>query len=207
MPLEGTENTTGAAAQGAPPATNTTDQNAQNTPDAAGNNTGASATPNAGTDNAQNNQAQTDKTFSQADLDRIVANRVKSGVKAELKRLTGDTEGVITVESLQQQLNEERTARQRVEARQEIRTVISDAKLNVPATNHAAIEELVHSRLEYGTDGKPTNLADAIASVKSLAPTLFTNAPTNINAGDGRKTQNGPVDMNSWVRELHAKRA
>lgn len=196
MPIEGSlpEATPDTPATPATP-------NAQTSPDAGVNNTGAPGTPTAGTDNAQNGQAQTEKTFTQADVDRMIANRVKSGIKAELKKMTGETDGTITVESLQQQLNEERTARQGLEARQSVREFLTDAsnQLNVNPVNLTAIEELVHARITF-ENGKPSNLKDAIATVKNLAPTLFANTPAHVNAGEGRKPLSGPVDMNEFIR-------
>jgi len=184
MPIEGIETPT-------PPATTT--------PDAAANNTAASDA-GAGTDTAQTTQAQTEKTFTQADVDRIVANRIKSGVKAELKRLTGETDGAPTVEDLTRQLSEAKTKAQAIEAREHVRDYLSDPenKLNIKPDNIRAIEKLVMPDIELDDNGKPTNLKEALKTAKSIAPALFANTPADINAA---RRDSAPVnDMNAFIR-------
>lgn len=194
MPIEGLPVATPAAPAAA-------------TPDAAVNNTAGVADAGAETQAANQAEAQKEKTFTQADVDRIIANRVKSGIKAELKKLGGEGEGAVTLEDLQQQLNDERTARQALEARQSVREYITDAQnqLNVRPENVAAIEELVNGRLQF-EKGKPTNLKEAINAVKSLAPALFTNQPSSINAAEGRKSTADVTNMDSWIRTGFARK-
>jgi len=127
MPIEGLPTEGQAQGEG--------QQSQPNTSDATVNNTGANQS-GAATDTAQQNtQAQEpEKKFSQTDVDRIVQNRLKSAVKAELKKLTQDGEGV-TVEELQRQLSEERTRTRAIEAREAVQDYLSDPKhkLNVRA--------------------------------------------------------------------------
>src|SRR5688500_2187804 len=103
MPDENT--TTEATAQ-----TTTADEPAENT---GANGTGAGTQPAQQTTEAQS----VEKTFTQAEVDKMFQNRRKSAVKAELRKLTGETDGTPTVEELSKQLSEERTARQTLEAR------------------------------------------------------------------------------------------
>lgn len=170
-----------------------------NTSDATDKNTGANQ--GAGTDAAQN-QAQPEKTFTQADVDRIVQNRLKSAVKAELKKLTGETEGAATVEDLQRQLSEEKARTRSFEARETVSDYLNDGrnKLNIRPENIRGIQELVIPRLEYDDDGKVLNLKDAIESAKSIAPALFANNTSTINAGAGR-THATPTNMNDFIRQ------
>jgi hypothetical protein len=184
------------------PEESTTESTSQTTPDAAVINTGDAAT-GAGTQTAQQTtEAPTEKTFTQADVDRIVQNRLKSAVKAELKKLTGEGDGTPTVDELKSQLSEATQKAQSLEARQSVRDYLMDPKnkLNIKAENAAAIEKLVMSEIAF-EDGKPSNLKEAIESVKSLAPALFVNVPTSIDANAGR---NGQVvannDMNKFIR-------
>jgi hypothetical protein len=197
MPVEGlpTENAQGG--EGANPTTNT--------PDAAANNTGAAPTGAATQTATTEAQPEPEKKFTQADIDRIVQNRLKSAVKAELKKLTGDAE--VSVEDLQRQLSEERTERQKLMARQSVRDYLSDPKhkLNIPADAISEVEELVSARLEYDSEGKPSNLKDTVESLKARLPRLFANTQSNINANNGRSTAPGPVNMNDFVRQ-HAVR-
>jgi hypothetical protein len=186
-----------------------TEGNAQApTPDAAVNNTGA-ANSGTGTQPAQQPEAQPEpaKTFTQADVDRIVQNRLKSAVKAELKKLTSDGEGV-TVEELQRQLSDERTRTRAIEAREAVQDYLSDPKhkLNVRAENTRAIVKMVMQDIEYDDKGQPTNIKDAIESAKSLAPTLFVNSQSNINAGAGRDAATAPTNMNDFIRQQYAGR-
>ena len=200
MPIEGIEPqatptaTTASAASPATPAT-TSDATAQNT-DAAGQGSGT------GTQAAQKpTEAQTEKTFTQADVDRIVQNRLKSAVKAELKKLTGEGEGTATVEELQRQLSEAKTKTQTFEAREAVRDYMSDPenKLNVKPENMRAVEKLVMPDIEFDDSGKPSNLKEVFKAAKSLAPALFANPPASINAGQGRNST-APTDMNAFIR-------
>ena len=206
MPIEGLPTTDSGNAQGGAGDTKTTATQTANTSDATAQNTGA-APAGAGTDTAQQTQAQTttEKTFTQADVDRIVANRIKSGVKAELKKLTGD--GEVTVEELQRQLSEERTRAAKLMARQSVRDYLSDPKhkLNIPSDAISEVEELVTAKLEYDDSGKPSNLKETVDTLKARLPRLFANTQTNINANNGRGSSAGPVDMNAFVRQ-HAVR-
>lgn len=195
MPIEGLP--TSAPAATAAPASDATAQN-----------TGNADTTGADTQAANQSEAQKEKTFTQADVDRIIANRVKSGIKAELKKLGSEGgENAVTLEDLQQQLNDERSARQALESRQSVREFITDTKnqLNVRPENVAAIEELVNGRLQF-ENGKPSNLKDAINAVKSLAPSLFANQPASVNAAEGRKSIGGVANMDDWIRGTLAKR-
>jgi hypothetical protein len=184
------------------PDESTTESTSQTTPDAAVINTG-DATTGAGTQTAQQTtEAPPEKTFTQADVDRIVQNRLKSAVKAELKKLTGEGDGTPTVDELKSQLSEATQKAQALEARQSVRDYLMDPKnkLNVKAENAAAIEKLVMPDVEFD-NGKPSNLKEAIESAKSLAPALFVNVPTSIDANAGRNGQTGdPKDMNKFVR-------
>lgn len=188
MPVEGLE---------------TTEATADTTSDATAQNTDTQQTSGADTDTAQQTQAQTEKTFTQADVDRIVANRIKSGVKAELKRLSGDGDDKPNVEELQRQLSETKTRAQQIEARESVRDYLSDPvhKLNVKAENVAAIVKLVIPDLEYDDDGKPANLKEAVNAAKSIAPALFANTPVSINANQGRQGTALSGDMNSFIRQ------
>jgi len=175
---------------------------AQPTSDVTVKNTGADAE---GTDTqaAQKAEAQKEeKTFTQADVDRIVANRLKTAVKAELKKLTTDDEGKESVEELTRQLSETRQRAQAIEAREAVRDYLSDPvhKLNVKATSIAAIVKLVTPDLEFDEDGKPTNLKEAVLAAKTLAPDLFANSSASINANNGRNGATPTRGMDALIR-------
>ena len=133
---------------------------AQTTSDETVKNTGAEAS-GTGTDTAQKDQAHTEKTFTQADVDRIVQTRLKAAVKAELKKLSSDDDPAKpNVEELTRQLSETKQRAQAIEAREAVRDFISDPvhKLNVAASNVAAIVKLVTPDLEFDDAGRPTTL-------------------------------------------------
>lgn len=175
---------------------------AATTPDAAANNTAASAQPGAGTQ-TPSTEAPTEKTFTQADVDRIVANRIKSGVKAELKKLTGENDGTPTVEDLQRQLSEKDTRIRSFEAREIVENHLLDGrnKLNVKPENVRGIQAIVIPLLQYDDDGQPSNLKDAIESAKAIAPVLFANTPGSIDANAGRNGAPATGNMNQMIRQ------
>ena len=200
MPIEGLTTDTAQQTSAATTQEPTSDATVKNT--AAGSSTGADTDTASTKDQAQT--TNTDRTFTQADVDRIVANRVKSAVKAELKKLAGDGDGTATVEDLQRQLSETATKARTYEARETVRDYLNDpqSKLNLRPENIRAVQELVMQRIEFADDGKPANVEQAVAAVKSLAPTLFVNQSASINAGNGR-TASAPVsDMNAYIRQL-----
>jgi hypothetical protein len=203
MPLEGIPTDT-ANAQGGDGA-NTSASNTANTSDATAQNTGANANTGAATDTAQQTQAQTepDKKFTQADVDRIVTQRLSKAVKAELKKLAGEGEGGPNVEDLQRQLSDYQGKIRGFEARNTVQEYLNDGrnKLNIKPENVRGIEELVIPRLEYDDAGKPNNLKEAIETAKSIAPALFVNTAATINAGNGRNSSAMPTDMNAFIRQ------
>lgn len=179
----------------------TTDPTAQTTSDATAQNTDTQ-TSGAGTDTAQQTQAQTEKTFTQADVDRILQTRLKSAVKAELKKMAGDGDDKPNVEDLQRQLSERDTKLRSYEASAAIRSYLTDArhKLTISSEDLPTVEELVTNRLEYDDDGKPANLKEAIEEVKARSPKLFANPTPSINANNGRNGAVVGADMNSIIR-------
>lgn len=191
MPIEGTENTGNAATA-----------ETQTTSDATAQNTEA-ATTGAGTEAAQQTQAQTEPTFTQEQVNAMIAKRLPSAVKAELKKMSDDEEGKPNVDELQRQLSEKDTRIRSFEARESVEEFINDGrnKLNVKSENIRGIQEIVIPRLEYDDTGKPTNLKDAIESAKVIAPALFANQQSNINAANGRNSAPSATNMNDFIRQ------
>jgi hypothetical protein len=176
---------------------------ATNTPDGAGNNTAAGNTSGKETPAGTKTEEPREKTFTQEQVNKMIADRLPKAVKAELKKLTGESEGTLTVEELQRQLNEAKTKTQSYEARETVRDYLSDPanKLNIKADNIRAVEKLVMPDLTYDNDGNPSNLKEAVESARKLAPSLFTNNPASINAGAGGNNNGvGGFDMNAQIR-------
>jgi hypothetical protein len=194
MPVEGLTSTE----PNTPAATTAT------TPDEADKNTAADSNTGTGTQPANSTEAQEpEKKFSQADVDRIVQNRLKSAVKAEIKKLTGENEETATLEDLQRQLSDRDAKIRSYEAKDEVQKYIADGrnKLNVRPENIRGIEALVVPLLEYDDDGKISNLKHAFESAQSIAPALFVNSTSNINAYAGNGNQARPVNMNDLIRQ------
>lgn len=135
--------------------------------------------------------------------------RLSKAVKAELKKMAGESEGTPTVEELQRQLSEERQKTRGYSARDSITDYLGDPanKLHVKAENIRAIEKLVLAELAFDDDGSPTNLKEAVESVRKLAPSLFNNSPAPINAGAGTSNgAGGGFDMNAQIRQAAGRR-
>lgn len=180
----------------------TTDSTAQTTSDATVQNTEVQDT-GAVTDTAQQTQAQEpEKKFTQADLDRHLQTRLKSAVKAELKKMAGDDEGKPNVEDLTRQLSEKDARIRSFEARETVESFLQDGrnKLNIKSENVRGIQELVIPRLEYDDQGKAINIKEAIESAKLIAPALFVSGTSNINAYSGNGTVT-PGNMNDFIRQ------
>jgi hypothetical protein len=174
------------------------------TSDATDKNTDVSTVSGTDTQAAQQTEAQPqEKTITQADVDRIVQNRLKSAVKAEIKKLTGEGENTPNVEDLQRQLSERDQKIRSFEAKDKVSEFLSDGrnKLNVRPENIRGIEALVIPLLDYDEDGKPSNLRDAIETAKSIAPALFVNSTSNINANSGNGSGTRPTNMNDLIRQ------
>lgn len=125
------------------------------------------------------------------------------------KSISGEKDdSVPDANDLQLQLSETQNRLRSFEAKAAVRDFLSDPKhkLNVPSDSISGIEELVINRLEYGDDGKPSNLKDAIESVKTSFPRLFAAQPSSINAGEGRFSRPQITDMNQFIRAEHARR-
>ena len=169
----------------------------QTTPDAGVTNTAA----NVPTGTQPQPEAQPEKTFTQADVDRIVQNRLKSAVKAELKKLTDDPQQP-TPEDYQRQLSDKDAKIRSYESREVVENFLNDGrnKLNVRPENIRGIQALVIPTLEYDDQGSVTNLKEAIESAKSIAPALFANHQSNINANAGNQTAPVGTNMNDFIR-------
>jgi hypothetical protein len=176
-------------------------EEAQTTTDESVNNTGADTQATTQVTQTET-EAQPEKTFTQADVDRIINDRLKTAgkslVKKELQKLLGD-DAPASVEELQRQLSESADTIKNFQVRDAAREYLSDPKLNIRPENIRAIEKLVLPDLVY-ENGKITNLKEAVDSAKSLAPALFINSTSSFNGNNGRDAKPLPNDMNSFIR-------
>lgn len=177
--------------------TDTPSESTPTTPDAGVTNTAA----NVQTGTQTQTEAQPEKTFTQADVDRIIQNRLKTAVKAELKKLSGDDQQP-TPEDYKQQLSDKDAKIRSYESREVVENFLNDGrnKLNVRPENIRGIQALVIPTLEYDDQGTVTNLKEAIESAKSIAPALFANNQSNINANAGTQAVPVGTNMNDLIR-------
>jgi ribosomal protein S20 len=175
-------------------------EEAQTTVDEPVNNTGAEPQQTQATQAAT--EAQPEKTFTQADVDRIINERLKTAgkslVKKELQKLLGE-DAPASVEELQAQLSASADRIKSFEVRDAARDFLSDPKHNIRPENIRAIEKLILPDLVY-ENGRITNLKEAVESAKSLAPALFNNPQSSFNGNNGRQSAPLPADMNSIIR-------
>lgn len=184
-------------------------QQAQTTPDAAANNTGAAGGQNAGaaTDAATNNQAtQTDITQTpefKAALTRAIEKKIPQLKKQIAKDILGDADNAPSVQDLQSQLAEAQKKIRASETRDAIAGYVADPKnkISVKPTSMRLFTDAVALRVEYDDEGKPANLKEAIESVRRDAPDLFIQTQSNaFNGNAGNKNGAMPFDMNAAIR-------
>jgi hypothetical protein len=183
----------------------TTEAAAQPTSDETVQNTGAESsgavTQTAQAEGSQNIDITQTPEFKAA-LTAAIEKKIPQLKKQIARDITGEKEGQPSVEELQQQLEATRKSLQGYEARAAIREYLNDPKHNITAPPEAlgTIEELVLNRLEYGEDGKPANLKDAINTVKTTSPVLFVAHQGSLNGNNGRNSAQ-PVNMNALLRQ------
>lgn len=188
------------------PETTDQSQSAQSLPDAASeNNTGAS-TNNTDSGNAEHSAALEnegeERRFTQADVDSIIARRLKKAVNAELKKLAGETESNPNIEELTKRAEQAEQRARIFETRETIQSFVMDArnKINARPTDLRAIEKLIFAEIEFDENGKPENLKEAIESVRRDAPSLFHTNNDSANGGAGMQTAKAATGMDSLIR-------
>jgi hypothetical protein len=120
------------------------------------------------------------KPLTQADIDRAV--------KAALK---DSAQKIADAEAKAKLSEEDRTKAQIAELQVQIKTrdardAVSNEAVKLGVKNPALVYKLVKDELEFGADGKISNLADIFDSAKADYPELFDNKPSSsIDAGAG----------------------
>lgn len=180
----------------------------QTTSDGDGENTGESNDTGAVTHTEQT-EAQTEKTFTQSEVDAMFQKRLKTAVKSELKKAIGENSDAPTVEELQRQLLEANTKTRSFETRDAVQNYFNDAKnkISVKAVDLQGAIDAVEKFLEYDDDGNISNLNEAVRKAKERSSSLFAPTPTaSVNAGFGRgKTATVP-NMNDLIHSAFARK-
>lgn len=166
-----------------------------------GKNTTEATNAGAGTQTATT-EAATDITqtaeFKTA-LTQAVEKKLPQLRRQIAKELTGEKDGQPSVEELKSRAEAAEERARTFETRELVRDHLTDPKNRIGALpeNMRAIEKLIMAEIEY-EDGKPSNLSDAIKTVKSDAPGLFLQTGS-ANGGAGRQAP-ATVDMNLNLR-------
>lgn len=169
---------------------------AQDTSNADGKNAGADAGGSTQGSKSQDEDSQAGKTFSQADLDKVV-QKIRLEEKRKFEKQLKDAE-----------LSEaERTAKRVQELEKEIRLrdakeTVAEAARKAGAVNTGAVYKLVYSMLEFDDAGKVSNLRDVIDAAKADAPEFFPKRPGSGNGGSGNEGSSGSFsrNMNDLIR-------
>jgi len=161
-------------------------------------------TPPAKPEAKPNEKHEPEKMFTQADVDRIVRERlqreVKKGIREELKKLSGDGDDKDkpTVESIARERDTLLRENRIYKAADEVEAYVSDK--NIKVRNMRGLLKFIRSDYQFDDDGKVANLKELIAEAKRDAPELF-----GVNAGsaDGGAGNGYPVgaDMNTLIRQ------
>lgn len=200
--------------------TNTENTNAQPTLDAAEDNTGAKQDSGAATDaDSQNQETQpTPPTPQKMDvtktvefksaLTKAIEQKIPQLKRQIAKDLTGEGEGLPTVDELQRRLSLSEEKARLFETKESIREYLQDAKNKAMTRpeNSRAIEKLVLAEIITDEDGEITNMREAIETVRREAPTLFLTNSMQINGASGKQSPN-VIDFNDQIRAAAGFRA
>lgn len=172
----------------------------QTTSDATDKNTGSAAQSKeepSGTQ-AGTTESSKEKTFTQADVDRLIG-KAKKEQKADFEKKLSQAE----------QTETERLKAEKAELEIKLRSrdaedAIATAATKAGAVNAKAVVRLAHAiGLEFDKDGKLANLKDLIVEAKETAPELF---PTRTGPANGADGNNGAASvgqsMNDVIRRM-----
>lgn len=148
------------------------------------------------------NEGAADKTFSQADVDKIVQNRLaketkKFGDYEDLKARAAKADELEAAQRTDAEKQAARTAELErkdatnttavQEARLENAVLRSAGKVGIVDPD-AAVKLLDHSAIEYDSDGKPTNIEKLLKQLIEERPYLADNATRTTSFDGGART-------------------
>lgn len=175
--------------------------------------TGKTTETTAGADTQAATTEVKEKSFTQAELDRIVKQRVKEE-KQRLDKVAADAQ-LPEIERLKAQIADFEKEKQTWtvekrdrDARDMIIAVLSTEKTDkgdnpYRARNPVTVFKLIKDDLEYDDNGKPTNYLQLLKALKAEDPSLFgAKTAGSVNGGDGSRNEPATADMNSLIRGL-----
>jgi len=168
--------------------------------------TQAAKTTEAKQDKTTDDPGESDKKFTQADLDSYLSKRLGKKLRAELIKRgidpdakEGDSGTKPTVDQLSKRAEDAEQRLRVFEARDQLETFISDKRNNVQVRNVRGLFKYIKDDLEFDDEGNVTNFREVLAQAKNEASELFGQPVRSIDAGAGAR-QNGAADMNSLIR-------
>ncbi len=187
-------------------------------------------TPADGTQNTPETQQQGNqqsaqaagKTFTQAELDDIVQQRLarEKGKYTDYDQLKKDADELKKLKAASQteaekltnrlaELEKEQATwqRERQESTVRYEVLLAAGKLNIVDPD-AAYRLLDLAEIEYDKEGRPTNVEAVLKGLVKAKPYLVkaqATPPASINAGDGTGSGKGPQDQKAREAELRAR--
>lgn len=151
-------------------------------------------------------ETESDKKFTQGDLDKYLNQRLGKKLRAELIKRgidpdakDGESTTKPTVDSVAKERDDALSKLRVYEAAEQVEEFITDKRNNAQVRNMRGLLRLIRSDYEFDDDGKVTNLKELIAEAKRDAPELFGAPASSVDAGAGG---NGAVgaSMNDLIR-------
>ena len=160
--------------------------------------------------------AQTEKTFTQAELDKIIDTRLKRAAKEAEARLEDERKKAAMSESerLAAQVNEAVKLAQDAKTQADRRVIQAEARaqaaaLGVKPEHVGYLLRLTDlSAVTIGDDGEPNaqEITAAIGAVIKDFPLLVGRTTPTADAGAGAGTTGGKFDMNEFIRSVGGRR-
>jgi len=130
-------------------------------------------------------------TFTQKDLDRIVAKRVKevNGKFSDYDNLKGENTSLLEkISGLEQEVKD----KQATLASKALENEISRVSQSMGLDPILAAKLLDNSKLHFDDNGKPTNLSETLTEIVTTFPQLVRKAPANQPIQEDSKTSDAP---------------
>ena len=155
---------------------------------------------------ADNSDTNSDKKFTQEDLDKYLTQRLDKKLRKELIKRGIDPDekdtgkdAKPTVETVTKE-RDDIAARLRIaEARDQLESFVADKRNNLTVSNVRGLFKYIKDDLEFDEDGKVTNFKDVLAQAKVEAGEFFRAAVGSADGGRGNG-QVANVDMNALIR-------
>lgn len=154
----------------------------------------------------------TNEEARNAYINRIAAREARKATQATERRLREDQEREDAIKRGDEKKLREDAERERDAARTELRTTRAESAVIKAAVRAGSddpdlVFKAVRDDLEFGDDGKPTNVSDLVSALKKERPRLFGGGTDRRSGADGGKggESAGGDDMNQIIRRMARK--